>query len=906
MRPMTRHPILLAAIVTAGLTAARLDAQSSAPPASADQSIAELSRLVAGLNTTARVLMIGMHPDDEDTELLTWLSRAKHVETAYLSITRGEAGMNFGGSESGNSLGAIRTQEVLAARRVDGASQYFTRAFDFGSARNVNDVLKRWNPDSIVGDIVAVIRSFRPQVIVAMLPDSVISGDGQHQALELFVAQAFLSSTNTRRYPVDPFGIPWLVSRIYRPGHGFVIETSGYDRATGKTFAELAMESRAQQRSQGLRDITQPKPPQIELRRLALKTGDSTANDRSLFDGIDTTFIRLGRSVPGEVGLSVLAMAANADSAQRALDVLEPAAAIPFLSQIVQHASTIRSALPWCRHPSPTAAPPVLPHGNCEPRFLDIDAAVDLVNSRAQAALLIAAGVSPEVNADRDLVAGDDTVPVTVTVANRGRAAVSLADLAVWGNVDARIQPVTIEPDSVVRVTAHVRGLPDPHPWWVGSRGGEERGGDRYKAVVSSVDGLLETDLIPAARTLLGVAIPENYRRTSDATVTLSVAGATITTSVGPIIHRHADADVGLQNRTVAGIPDVTLGFSRGLEWIPRNKPVNRSLRVAIKSHSDRDQDFTLNVLAPQGMPQGLRVDSLPPSVHLTPNESRELLVQLRGNLRERKRLPLGIVGEPRTPGVDGEKQFQKFQNGLQTIQRGYLPPIRMMPASGEWIQPIDITVPANLTTLYVAGSPDDIAPALRQVGGWVMQIETADQLLSVDLSRVASIAIGARAFDLHPELLGQVGRLVDFVRGGGTLVVLRGDEPTIASKFFPYPLSLARPAERAMQPDAPIAVLEPSARLLNWPNKIGKDDWAEWVGERAQLIPTTVDPRYTKLIEVHDEGEPANRNALLVAKLGKGTLIYTSLTFEQQITGGVPGGLRLFVNLLSAGLTPK
>lgn len=242
----------------------------------------------------------------------------------------------------------------------------------------------------------------------------------------------------------------------------------------------------------------------------------------------------------------------------------------------------------------------------------------------------------------------------------------------------------------------------------------------------------------------------------------------------------------------------------------------------------------------------------------------------------------------------------------LQTIQRGYLPPIRMMPASGEWIQPIDIVVPPNLTTLYVSGSPDDIAPALRQVGGWVTQIETADQLLSVDLSRVASVAIGARAFDLHPELLGQVGRLLDFVRGGGTLVILRGDEPTVASKLLPYPVSLERPPERAMQPDAPLTVLDASARVFNWPNKIGKEDWADWVGERAQLIPTTVDPRYTRLVEVHDMGERENRNALLVTRIGKGTLIYTSLTLEQQITGGVPGGLKLFVNLLSAGLTPR
>ena len=229
------------------------------------------------------------------------------------------------------------------------------------------------------------------------------------------------------------------------------------------------------------------------------------------------------------------------------------------------------------------------------------------------------------------------------------------------------------------------------------------------------------------------------------------------------------------------------------------------------------------------------------------------------------------------------------------------------MPTSGEWIQPIDITVPPNLTTLYVPGGIDDIAPALRQVGAWVTEIESADQLLSVDLSKVTTVAIGARAFDVHPELLGQVARLLEFVRKGGTLVVLRGDEPTVASHLFPYPLSLARPvAERVMQPDARVTVLDPGARLLNWPNRIGELDWTEWVGERAQLVPSTADARYTSLIEVHDEGERENRNAILSARVGKGTIIYTTLTLEQQIAGGVPGGLRLFVNLLSAGLSAR
>jgi LmbE family N-acetylglucosaminyl deacetylase len=898
---MTSTRLVLLAAVVPWLAANRIDAQSPAPRASADQSAIELSRLVSGLTTTARVLVVGMHPDDESSPLITWLTRARHIETAYLSITRGEAGANLGGGESGNSLGAIRTEELLAERRVDGAAQYFTRAYDFGGARTADDVLKRWNRDSIVGDIVAVIRSFRPQVIVVATTDSVRDRDGQQQALGPFMVHAFLSSNLASRFPVRPFGAPWPVWRLYEYGHGFRVNLSGFDRATGKTFAELAIEARARHRSQGLGDLFVPTAPVVELHRMAVRAGDSEANDASLFSEVDTSFARLVREAPETATEALAAIPAYADSARRALDLVDPAAAVPFLAQVVRLASSVRAKLPWCRHPSPTAAPPVLSTGTCDERSLDVEASIDQVSQRASDALLAAAGVSLQATADRDLVAGDDSLTVAITISNHGSLPATLLDLA--GSMSGRIEPIVVAADSSVHVEAKAGGLADPHPWWIGPRGGKARGGDRFGAMPAAVDGLLRRELIPEPISLLAVAIPENIRRTSDATATLTVAGATVTTSLGPIVHRYADASVGLQNRAVAGVPNVTLQFARGLEWIPRGKPLTRSLRVAVKSHSDREQNFALRIVTPSGMPKGVRVDSLPKSLRLAPREARELFVQLRGIMKDTSRLAVVLIGIP--PG--SEDVNNSYQTGLQVIQRDYLPPIRLLPVSGEWIQPIDISVPPNLSVLYIPGGIDDMASALRQVGVWAQEVESADQLLSVDLSKVTTIAVGARAFDVHPELLGQAGRLVEFVRKGGTLVVLRGGEPTVMSSLFPYPLALASPVpEQVVQADGPVAVLDASARVLSWPNKIVAADWEQWVGERAQLMPSKVDPRYASPVEIHDTGERENRSAILSARVGKGTIVYTTLTLEQQIAGGVPGGLRLFVNLLSAGLARR
>jgi hypothetical protein len=685
------------------------------------------------------------------------------------------------------------------------------------------------------------------------------------------------------------------------------IETAGYDRALGKTIAELATESRAQHRSQGLLGLTDPRSTVVEFRRMGSRVGDSAFVDQSLFAGVDTTFARLAIGLPPEVAPGIGAIAAWSDSARRALDVVNPSAAVRALARVAVLAERLRTGAAWCQHSAAEADPPAVKTTRCDARALDLDAAVDLIRERSSAALLAAARVSFEVTTDRELLATSDSADVAVTMFNRGTETAKLEALTVWGSHLTSMEAISVQPDSSVRIVRRVGRLATAQPWWSGPHGGAERGGDRYKDVPSSVDGLSRNGMIAAPFVIPSVAVPEDIRRTSDAGVTLTVAGARLAVDLGPVVYRHADAASGLQNRPLGGIPDVTFQFARGLEWVPRNKPLSRSMRIAVKSHSDSTQSVALTVLSPYGLPKGVRVDSLPSTLYLAAHEERELLMQLRGRPVETDRLPLGIEGRPiaQTVAQNTRTLMTQYQSGLQVVQRDYLPPIRLMPASGEWIQPVDIAAPSNLTVLYVPGTTDDVASALRQVGIWVTETATADQLLSVDLSKVTTLAIGAQAFDLHPELLGQTKRFVEFMRNGGTLVVLRGGPATTSSAIFPYPVSLAQPAsERVLRPDAPVRSLDATARLLTWPNRIGAADWVEWSGGRAQTMPTTADPCYARLLELHDPGEPENRNSILMAHVGKGTLVYTTLTLDRQITAGVPGGLRLFVNLLSAGLS--
>jgi len=856
----------------------------------------QLRRSINGLTVTPRVLVIGAHPDDDDPQLIAWLARGRMVETGYLSLTRGEGGDNFIGPEASVALGAVRTQETLAARRIDGGESFFTRAFDFGVTKKADDALTHWAHDSLIGDLVAIVRSFRPHVIVAVFSDTLSDGNGQHAAMSILANEVFALAADTARFSRFRFGPPWTPLKLYRHGPGLSIDAGEFDPVLGKTYADVALESRAQHRSQGL--IGLASPPRrgaaiVHLQRTLTRVNESTppANEKSIFDGIDTTFARLGASenAPPEVAAFVPVIAAYADSARRALDLAHPSSVVDYLAHVVQVVANARRASPWCKHPSVDAVQPALAMIPCDAKWLDVDASLDLVRRRATDALFAAAGITFQAMADRELVAESDTVPIVVTMMNHGTTPVTLADVNVSGALRRFSMRSTVLPDSAARVSIDVAGLATGRPWWIGTRKDA-----RFPDVRSPVDGLDRGGgMVLAPLIVSGVAIPEEIRRSSDVSVTVEVAGATLTTSIGPIMFRSADPLLGVQDRAVSSAPAVTLAFERGLEWIPSGKPIDRQLRLAIKSFSDKMQTFALRILAPPG----LRLDSLPKSISLPPHQQRELFLHLRGSLTV-GRHEFGVVGQPATG--------PKFLEGFQSLRYPHIPPVHFYHSSGLYLQSVAIEVPPRLSVLYITGVRDDIEATLRQLGVASIAVDVSD-LLSVDLSKFTTVVIGPRAYEAHPELAGQNARLFDFVRKGGTMLVLNGQYPTTESGVLAFPAVLSRPApEHVTVPFAPVTVLDSKSRLLNFPNVIGADDWLGWVRERATFVPTAVAPQYYHPLEMHDPGEKENTNALLVAPMGKGTYIYSTLTFAAQLPGGVPGSARLLVNLLSASCRPS
>ncbi|HMI49854.1 MAG TPA: PIG-L family deacetylase, partial [Gemmatimonadaceae bacterium] len=268
-----------------------------------------------------RVLWIAAHPDDEDTQMIAWLARGRHVETAYMSLTRGDGGQNLIGNELGEALGVIRTEELLAARRIDGAHQYFARGYDFGFSKTANETRKHWPQDSLLNDVMTVMRAFKPQIVITTFSGTPRDGHGQHQVSAIVARQAYDMAADTVRFPVKTFGAPWTPLKFYRlarfspADRTIAINVGEYDPYLGLSYQEIAADSRSQHKSQGEGTLRRKGVVWDYLSREDSRVPAPPAKEeKSIFAGLDTTrfLVQDGRVTPPELP-SPIALEAVAD-----------------------------------------------------------------------------------------------------------------------------------------------------------------------------------------------------------------------------------------------------------------------------------------------------------------------------------------------------------------------------------------------------------------------------------------------------------------------------------------------------------------------------------------------------------------------------------------------------------------
>ncbi len=868
---------------------------ATAQPVAPERGAAALGSALAALGTTGRVLTIAAHPDDEDTPVLAWLARGRHVETAYLSLTRGDGGQNLIGQELGEALGAIRTQELLAARRLDGARQYFTRAYDFGFSKDADETLRHWPRDTVLGDVVRVVRAFRPQVMVGFFSGTPRDGHGHHQLSGMLAREAFDAAADTVRFPVAAYGLPWTPTTFYRSARQqpdsatLAVNTGAYDPLLGRSWYEISAESRSQHKSQGFGMLQRKGAVFAYLRREATRAGpvDPRA-ERSVFDGVDTSWAPHRAVLPAAARPALDSALARLAEARRAWRAEAPDPVVAPLAQAVALLRQAREALEGAHGGQPPArlrhayssTPARLDGARVDQTVAAAHDALALTEARAERALLLAAGVAVEAIAPRLLFpvrdparsGVNDSLPVEVTVFNRGGAPVRvLTARAVGGGPDGRAAdgraadaPRWLAPDSSARLGVWVVARASTTPWWRA----EGRAGDWFRAPVDARDEMThEAGVAPAAQ------------------VALEVEGVPVTVDA-PVVYRTADPVKGDLQLPVAAVPGITVGMDGPVAYLRAGVPVRRAVRVRVQSAYPDSARVLVKLL----LPRGLVADSVERWRTLRAGRGAELTFLVRGALPAGAHPVAAVAYHEGTASVVG----------YGTVAYDHITPQRLYGRAMLTLSAVPVVRPAGAQVGYVLGTADGGAEALRQLDIPVTLLDP-DALATTELSRFTTLVLGPRALESHPAVAAAVPRLLAWAAQGGSLVLQYGaqDMGRFASAL-PFPLQWTRPAARVTREEAPVTALAPRHPLLTAPNRIGAADWDGWVQERATYMPSTIDPRYTALLAMQDPGEAPQRGALLTVPVGRGRFTYVSLALFRQLPAGVPGAARLLANLVA------
>lgn len=855
---------------------APVEAQQNVPFPGSIQIEQSLDRL----NELGTVLMIAAHPDDEHTAVLAYFARGRHMRTAYLSVTRGEGGQNLIGPEQGPQMGIIRTQELLAARKIDGAEQFFTRAIDFGFSKTASETMEKWGHDRILSDVVWVIRRYRPDVIILVFSGTPSDGHGHHQVSAILGKEAFDAAADANQFPDQlKYVEPWRARRLVRASFGGggrggpptapgspgttppanaatppatgatppatastppaggrggrggqqaaalpnagEADTGGFNPILGYSYQELANMSRSMHHSQGTGAMRQVNPG---VTSFGLVAGEPSTKD--LFDGIDTTWNRL----PGGAAVGSIL-----EGAIRNFEPAHPEKAIPALAKARPLIAAIADPL-------------------ARIKLAELDETIALC-----------AGLFVEAQAQQAQVSPGGQLSVTTTVLNRSTAEVNLDGGRVEGiwNEPVEIKPAKLGHNQSARVQFDHTVPPGQaysQPYWLV----KPPAGDAYQVDDQRLVGLADTPPVLQMR------------------LRLTVDGAPIEV-VRAVEHRYAERSEGERVRPLVVVPAVAVDLPDPVAVFPA--AAARKVQVALQA----------NVANATGE---LRLD-LPAGWRAEP-ASQAFKVAAAGEVEEATFEVTPPAGETTaTMKAVARVLGRDIASGMQVILYPHIPPQTLFPPSDVKLVRANIDVKAHRIG-YVMGAGDEMPDALRQLGLEVTLLGQSD-LEQGDLARFDAIVAGVRAYNVRADLKANQARLLNYVQNGGTYVVQyqTGDA---SLNMGPYPFTVPGGTRwRVTVEEAPVIFPHPDSPLLQYPNHISQKDFEGWVQERGLYFATQWDKQYQTVLSSHDPDEEGMEGGELWTRYGKGVYIFTSYAWFRQLPAGVPGAFRLFANLLSA-----
>jgi LmbE family N-acetylglucosaminyl deacetylase len=813
-------------------------ANAAGPPP--QPSGAQLALGLRRLGVVGSVLYVAAHPDDENTNLIAYLASGALVRTGYLSITRGDGGQNLIGSEQGPALGLIRTQELLAARRVDGGEQFFTRARDFGFSKSPDETLRIWDKEAVLADMVAVIRRFRPDVIVTRFSPLPADTHGHHTASAMLAVEAFKAAADPKYHPEQLTGgvEPWQAKRLLwnksswsmKPTDDLSgllkLDVGGYSPLLGASFGEIAAESRSMHKSQGF-GVARNRGPILEYFQ-PLQEGEK--KPESLLAGIDVTWKRFKGGA---------AIGALVERAVKKFDPAAPAASIPALLEIDRALEGVPD-LGWRARKREEVRALILA---CAGMFVDATAA--------------AADAAP----------GTD-VEVTATVMNRSPAHASLKEIRFPFGAPARtfgppraLAHEAFEAKQVVRIPA---AQPPSTPYWLETP--PTAGG--YGTPDARLVGRPEGD--PPL----------------EVTFVLDVGGREIAVARA-VSFKWTDPVMGERYRPFEIAPLVSVSPDTRVLMFPGDAPKIVAVRVQAEAPNIAGE------LRPE-LPAGWLAE--PPSVKLS-LPTKGAAATYAFNVRPAKpgAAPATLRFAARVQGSDARQA-----RGVIHLTHPHIPIQTFLVDADVRLVPLRLATGGKKIG-YVPGPGDEVPASLRRVGYDVTLL--GDDVTPAALAPFDAVVIGVRAFNTSERLRAAHDALMAYVEAGGTLVVQYNTNSRLAPLSIPigpWPFNISQ--QRVTDETAAVTFTAPKHPAVTAPNALGPADFEGWVQERGLYFADTFDPRYQTVFTMHDPGEAPLAGSVLIARHGKGTFVYTGLAFFRQLPAGVPGAYRLFANLLAGG----
>jgi LmbE family N-acetylglucosaminyl deacetylase len=895
-----------------------------ATPLPVDRGSTAVWQSLQKLHTRGSMILIVAHPDDEDSGMLAYEARDQGVDTTLLTLNRGEGGQNVMSADYWDQLGLLRTQELLAAGNYFGVHQAFTRVADFGFSKSLEEALKTWGHDRVLGDVVRQVRITRPMVIASVFAGNVSDGHGHHQTAGVMAQEVFNAAADPKMFPeqIKAGLLPWSPLKVYaRVPFARVTEKGIYDYATGhwetpvrfknytnntwiegvptatvnipegkynplvgRSYLTLSREGLAEQKSQnGGISIPAPRPFASPYHLYASRvTKELPTHEDSYFEGIDTSLPAIADYAPTAQQATWKArlseLNATVESASAAFDATKPEALAATFAKGLTQTNTLIADIASSKLPADAK------YNMTHELLIKQKQFNDAIGQSL--GLSILATVSSGA-AGRGGLFGDTSAQPTTQTVIPGQKFLVNVHIA-----DQSTQPIEVTSTQLVsHAGAGWTFTPPAKP------------ASPTLAAGDAVDQLI-TVVAPASAEItrpyfsrpsleqsyydleepkyLGMPTTP-YPLSAELHYTYAGVAATIE-GVVQTMHRYVGPGPLPEPLLVAPAISVTVAPHAGVVPITN---VSLHLQVTVHSSVKGAAKGTLRLELPKGWTS--KPESAPFAV-ASDGDEEVLSFDV---------MPMAVKTQPYTITAVADYNGQQFKQGFVTT--GY-PGIRPYPSyrmASYRTTGVDVKIAPGLKVAYVNGTGDEVASSLQDLGVNVTFLSPQD-IASGDLSVYNVIILGIRTYTARPELKTSNNRLLEYVHNGGTMIV-QYQAPEYDHNYAPYPLSVSGDPEKVVEEDNKVVVDEKDP-VLSFPNKITPADFNGWVEERGHGFASTWAPEFKSPTETHDVDQAPQKGGLLYATYGKGTYVYLSFAFFREMPDGVPGSFRIMANLLSIG----